>query len=41
MSHSAATLAYAVGLGFLGGIVLFFVLQQRGVIDRWFERWDR
>jgi hypothetical protein len=28
-------------IGFLAGIVLFFVLQRLGIIDHWFERMDR
>jgi hypothetical protein len=33
--------AYAIALGVLAGIVLFFVLQRMGVIDRWFDKMDR
>lgn len=36
-----SALAFSLGLGFLAGIVVFFVLQQKGVIDRWFESWDK
>jgi hypothetical protein len=35
------TTAHAIALGVLAGIVLFFVLQRLGVIDRWFERMER
>jgi len=28
-------------IGFVAGIALFFVLQRLGIIDRWFERWNR
>lgn len=28
----------SLGLGVIAGIVLFFVLQQRGIIDAWIER---
>jgi len=30
-----------LGVGFVAGIVLFFWLQRRGVIDRWIERLER
>jgi hypothetical protein len=30
-----------LGIGFIVGIALFFVLQRMGVIDRWIERLDR
>ncbi len=33
--------AYAIALGVLAGIVLFFVLQRLGVIDRWLDRLER
>jgi hypothetical protein len=33
--------ANAIALGVLAGIVLFFVLQRLGVIDRWFEKMER
>jgi hypothetical protein len=32
---------YAIALGMISGIVLFFVLQRLGVIDRWLERLER
>jgi hypothetical protein len=35
------TNAHMLGLGFIAGIVLFFVLQRRGVIDRLIERLER
>ena len=31
----------SIMMGIVGGLLLFFVLQQTGVIDRWIERWDR
>jgi hypothetical protein len=35
------TMVHALEIGFLAGIVLFFVLQRLGVIDRWFESLER
>jgi len=35
------SVANAIGLGVIAGIVLFFVLQRMGVIDRWIEKFDR
>lgn len=35
---AAMSTAYALGLGIIAGIILFFVLQRCGVIDRWL-RW--
>lgn len=35
------SVANAIGLGVITGIVLFFVLQRLGIIDRWIERFDR
>jgi len=29
---------HAFAIGILGGIALFFVLQQRGVLDRWLDK---
>lgn len=31
----------AIGLGVIAGIVLFFVLQRLGIIDRMLERLER
>jgi len=31
----------ALGLGFIAGMVLFFVLQRMGIIDRLLQRLDR
>jgi hypothetical protein len=31
----------SVALGIIVGIVLFFVLQRRGVIDQWIARLER
>ena len=39
-SISMSTL-HGLEIGFLAGIVLFFVLQRMGVIDRWFESMER
>ncbi len=33
--------AQALGLGIVVGIVLFFVLQRLGILDRWIERLER
>ena len=35
------TTAQTLGAGIVVGIVLFFVLQRLGVIDRWLERLER
>lgn len=35
------TVVHSLEVGILGGIALFFILQYLGVIDRWFERFDR
>lgn len=32
---------HSLEIGFLAGIVLFFVLQRLGVIDRWFDSFSR
>ncbi|BAP88689.1 putative uncharacterized protein [Burkholderiales bacterium GJ-E10] len=34
-------IAHALSIGFVIGIVLFFVLQRIGVIDRWIERLEK
>jgi hypothetical protein len=31
----------AIALGVIAGIVLFFVLQRLGILDRWIERMER
>lgn len=31
----------SLGLGIVAGIVLFFVLQRRGLIDAWIARLER
>jgi uncharacterized protein (DUF2344 family) len=35
------SVANAIALGVISGIVLFFVLQRLGIIDRWIEKFDR
>ncbi len=35
------SVASSVLIGIVVGVVLFFVLQQFGVIDRWFEKLER
>jgi hypothetical protein len=35
------TVVHAVEIGVLGGIVLFFVLQRLGILDRWIDSWSR
>ena len=27
-------------MGFIAGIVLFFILERKGVVYEWFDRWD-
>lgn len=34
-------IAHWFGIGFLGGIALFFILLHFGVIDKWFEKWNQ
>jgi len=31
---------YALLLGIIAGIVLFFILERTGVIYKWFDKWD-
>lgn len=31
----------SLGLGIIAGIVLFFVLQRRGIIDAWIARLEK
>ena len=35
------TTLHCLEFGFLAGIVMFFVLQRLGIIDRWIERLER
>lgn len=35
------TVAQSIGFGIVAGIVLFFVLQRVGLLDKWIEHWDR
>jgi len=35
------TTLHSLETGFLAGIVLFFVLQRLGIIDRWFDSFNR
>ncbi len=34
------TIAHWFGLGIIGGIALFFILERNGTIYRWFDKWD-
>lgn len=34
------TLAHWFGIGILGGIALFFVLERTGTLYKWFDKWD-
>ena len=34
------TIAHWFGVGVLGGIALFFVLERTGVLYKWFDMWD-
>lgn len=34
------TTIHAFEIGILGGIVLFFVLQRLGILDRWFDNFS-
>jgi len=40
-AHGDRLFVQMLGVGFVAGIVLFFWLQRRGVIDRWIERLER
>jgi hypothetical protein len=35
------SVVHALQFGIVGGIVLFFVFQRLGWIDRWFDHWSR
>jgi hypothetical protein len=35
------TNAHMLGIGIIAGIVLFFTLLRRGVIDRWIQRLEK
>lgn len=35
------SVSMSLGLGMIAGIVLFFVLQRRGVIDAWLARLEK
>ena len=34
-------IAHWFGIGILGGIVLFFILERTGVVYEWFDKWDQ
>jgi len=34
------TIPYWFGIGMLGGIALFFILEHTGVLYQWFDKWD-
>jgi hypothetical protein len=36
-----STVAAWFGIGFVGGVVLFFILERTGVLYRWFEKLDK
>ena len=35
------SVVHSLGIGIIAGIVLFFVLQRLGVLDKWIEKLER
>lgn len=35
------TIAHWFGVGFIVGIMLFFLLERTGVVYKWFDKWDQ
>lgn len=35
------SVVHSLGIGIISGIVLFFVLQRLGVLDKWIQKLER